>query len=491
MDQNSALSPVWIVGFTGHRHLRDPEKLSALLRDLLHSLGKEITGQLVGHSSIAIGGDTLFAEACLASNIPWIALLPLAEGDFKSDFSETDWEKARHLLQKAARVESLVGAKDRNVAYLECGLATVEEADLMIAVWDGEPSRGTGGTAEVVAHARNFGRPLIVIHPDRLTTQRERFLADSFSDPEMEYLNRLPNARETAGAALVDSSEERVRRFFLKVDAQAARIAPRFRRWVATSVIMNTLAAILTAAAIGFRIRSNVLDAIIFLLIAAAMVSIFQIKRKHAHQNWIRCRVAAEICRSALATWNMGQIAMPVWFSQLGPFWRLAKSIRLVQMRTGDEPRKSFTETRSDYRTHRVDDQIAYFARRSRRLASAVCIFNWSFWIFSTAAVVRTVYTAFVTLPPRGQPMTEALQAFLPIALPLAAGCVLSLISIFDLNRQLASSRAMESALRTAREQVEKCENFSSLRRAVENTENLFAGEFFEWFTLFRFPRFN
>ena len=327
MDHDSSLPPVWIVGFTGHRRLKQPDKVGALLREILASLGREIPGQLVGHSSIAIGGDTLFAEACLASGMPWIALLPFAEGDFKSDFSDTDWNKARQLLQRAARVESLAGTKDRNVGYLECGLATVEEADLMIAVWDEEPSRGTGGTADVVAHARNFGKPLILLHPDRLTTQRERFASDSFSDPEMEYLNRLPERTTTAVASGMEA-EQRVRRFFAKVDAQAARIAPRFRRWVAASVIMNAIAAILTAAAIGFGIHSPLFDAVIFILIAAAMVSIIQIKRKHAHRNWIRCRVAAEICRSSLATWNLGHVAAPVWFTQLGDFRRLAKSIR-------------------------------------------------------------------------------------------------------------------------------------------------------------------
>ena len=490
MDQDSSLPPIWIVGFTGHRRLRDPEKVGALLRSELQSLGNEIAGQLVGHSSIAIGGDTLFAEACLASDVPWIALLPFAEGDFKSDFTEAEWDKARQLLQRAARVESLVGAKDRNVAYLECGLATVEEADLMIAIWDGEPSRGTGGTAEVVAHARNFGRPLILIHPDRLTSERERFAAGAFSDPEMEYLNRLPSRASAADSSAL-GPRERVRRFFSKVDAQAARIAPRFRRWVAASVIMNTLAAILTAAQIGFGIQSVALDALIFILIAASMLSIIQIKRKHAHQNWIRCRVAAEICRSALATWNMGQVAAPVWFSQLGDFLRLAKSIRLLQLHGHNQRQKSVADVRDEYLTNRVDDQIEYFRRRTRRLSTALLIFTCCFWIFSGAAVART---AFVTLfsTQRFDPFAiDALKNFLPIALPLAAGCALSLVSIFDLGRQLASSRAMQSALEMARSQIEKCESFSSLRRAIENTENAFAGEFFEWFTLFRFPRFN
>lgn len=490
MDQDSSLPPVWIVGFTGHRRLNEPEKVGTLLSELLHSLSREIPGQLVGHSSVAIGGDTLFAEACLSAGIPWIALLPLAEGDFKSDFNDTDWEKARRLLQRAARVDSLVGAKDRNVAYLECGLATVEEADLMIAIWDGEPSRGTGGTAEVVAHARNFDRPLILIHPDRLTIQRERFSPEAFSDAEMEYLNRLPEQTITSGDSGAEA-KQRVRRFFAKVDAQAAGIAPRFRRWVAASVIMNAVAAILTAADIGFGIHSFLLDTVIFILIAAAMASIIQIQRKHAHRDWIRCRVAAEICRSSLATWNLRHVAAPVWFMQLGDFRRLAKSIRLLQMRAGNQPEMDLAECKSEYLTSRVDDQIEYFRRRSRRLATALFIFTCSFWTFSAAAIARTVFTALVGVPSSDHVVADAIRSFLPIALPLAAGCALSLISIFDLNRQLASSKAMEATLQTARRQIEKCASFSSLRRAVENTENAFAGEFFEWFTLFRFPRFN
>jgi hypothetical protein len=160
-------------------------------------------------------------------------------------------------------------------------------------------------------------------------------------------------------------------------------------------------------------------------------------------------------------------------------------------MRAGDSSRLTFAQTRNDYLTNRVDNQIDYFQRRSRRIATALFLFSCSFWIFSGAAVARTIFTTFFTVPRFDHLMASAVQSFLPIALPLAAGCVLSLISIFDLSRQLASSRAMEVALQTARQQIEKCESFSSLRRAVENTENAFAGEFFEWFTLFRFPRFN
>src|SRR4029077_20786370 len=148
--------------------------------------------------------------------------------------------KTLALLRRAVRVQSLSGIKEaeRDLAYLECGLLVVEEADLVIAVWDGKPSRGLGGTADIVANARNLTKPLILIDPDSLAIKRERFSPELFSDSEMSYLNRIGN-REAGPAKEKMDSEERVRRFFQKVDAKAASIAPRFRLWVAASVIMN------------------------------------------------------------------------------------------------------------------------------------------------------------------------------------------------------------------------------------------------------------
>jgi len=35
---------------------------------------------------------------------------------------------------------------------------------LLLALWDGEPSQGLGGTADVVAFARGLGRPVVWLH---------------------------------------------------------------------------------------------------------------------------------------------------------------------------------------------------------------------------------------------------------------------------------------------------------------------------------------
>jgi hypothetical protein len=45
----------------------------------------------------------------------------------------------------------------------------VEASELLVAVWDGEPARGLGGTADVVAYAREGAIPVEVIWPEGAT----------------------------------------------------------------------------------------------------------------------------------------------------------------------------------------------------------------------------------------------------------------------------------------------------------------------------------
>lgn len=175
-DDFLSQSPGLVLGFTGHRHVRHEDKVGKLLGEIITSLRRENDCEMMGRSSVASGGDVLFAEACRASNLKWIALLPFPEVEFKKDFSDKEWARAKALLSQAVRVEIFSATAHRPADYLECGLATVGGADVMIALWDGKASRGTGGTAEIVAHTRALKKPLILIQADSLAVTRERFL---------------------------------------------------------------------------------------------------------------------------------------------------------------------------------------------------------------------------------------------------------------------------------------------------------------------------
>ena len=49
----------------------------------------------------------------------------------------------------------------RREAYRQAGEYVVDHCDVLIAVWDGQPSRGRGGTAETVQYAQEQNRPII------------------------------------------------------------------------------------------------------------------------------------------------------------------------------------------------------------------------------------------------------------------------------------------------------------------------------------------
>jgi hypothetical protein len=50
-------------------------------------------------------------------------------------------------------------------AFWAAGQRVVEESEQLIAVWDGRPAGGLGGTADVVAYAQKLGKNVLVIWP--------------------------------------------------------------------------------------------------------------------------------------------------------------------------------------------------------------------------------------------------------------------------------------------------------------------------------------
>jgi len=487
------LPSCWVIGFSGHRDVANPEQILEALAGILKDLRHEVRGELIGYSSIAIGGDTLFARACMSLGFPWIAVLPLPQIDFRNDFSAPEWKEAETLLGLAAQVNTLHEAASRDEAYLECGLNTVDEADIVIALWNGKPARGVGGTGDIVDYARTLKKPLILIHPDTIEVRRENF-ESGFADPDMDYLNSLQAGGSFTPKPELDSRENAralLEQFFHNVDDAASRMAPRVRGWVAASVVMSAAAAILGAASVFFSLGSWIFIVLIIALTAGAILAVLCLKWQGAPQNWIRCRVAAEICRSVLVSWNLPRIAESVWADHDIPLvHRLIRSARAQWLTPGLQSAPDFERCKADYLRDRVDDQIRYYRRRYAKLLPTQRKLSAIFWIFSGAALIRQpVFTLLHSHWP-GQRM-PLLNYFFLVALPSVSACSLSMMSVLDLNRQLARAREMEGRLVAAREQIENCHGMRSLERAVRRTEGILASEIFEWFTLYKNPRFN
>ncbi|HUQ54288.1 hypothetical protein [Lentzea sp.] len=149
------------LAITGHRGLSSDleARVDRMIRDAVAG-----NGDVVGVSCLADGADAVFAQAVLDVGGSLVAVLPA------SRYRETLPEHYRpvfdRLLACAGKVVQLPYVTPDPHAYMEAGKRMVDESDSLLAVWDGQPGRGPGGTADVVAYARSRGVPVTVLWPE-------------------------------------------------------------------------------------------------------------------------------------------------------------------------------------------------------------------------------------------------------------------------------------------------------------------------------------
>ena len=151
------------IGITGHQRLKAPASWDWVKQEfdrLLSSLAPPLTGV----TSLAIGADQLFAEAILEHGGSLKVIVPFAGYEFT--FSEGDDRKQYlRLLASASDREILDKHGSDEEAYLAAGQCVVDRSQLLLAVWDGTPAAGIGGTGDVVNYALQQGRKLIHLNP--------------------------------------------------------------------------------------------------------------------------------------------------------------------------------------------------------------------------------------------------------------------------------------------------------------------------------------
>lgn len=151
---------IW-VGISGHQVLPEVALDPVLtgLRDVVAQAGPA----LVGVSSLAAGTDQLFARQVLDAGGRLHVVLP-CQG-YAATLETADRAAYHEMLQHAATVETLPFPEPSEEAFYAAGRRVVDLCQQLVAVWDGQPARGLGGTADVVAYARQLGRDVRVIWP--------------------------------------------------------------------------------------------------------------------------------------------------------------------------------------------------------------------------------------------------------------------------------------------------------------------------------------
>ncbi len=178
-----------VVVFAGHMldrperpSARLPASMESMIRDAIrHELHKLDAGY--GFSSAACGSDILFLEEMLRRPDARVRIvLPCAEEHFIAESvaagAASGWEQRfQHVCDQdpALTLASLQGLAPGSISYdyanqVLLGLALLEagrsgEQPICLAVWDGQPGDGTGGTADMVRRCRELNVEVRIIDP--------------------------------------------------------------------------------------------------------------------------------------------------------------------------------------------------------------------------------------------------------------------------------------------------------------------------------------
>ncbi len=150
------------IGITGHQNLGSAETitwLSNVLRSAIRQNNIDF-----GLSSLAVGADQLFVEVLKDMHMRYIAIIP-CDGYEQTFTTSIDREKYNSLLQTAFEIVNLPFDKPSEEAFYEAGKQIASNSNMIIAIWNGQPAKGLGGTADIVKFALSIKRSVLHINP--------------------------------------------------------------------------------------------------------------------------------------------------------------------------------------------------------------------------------------------------------------------------------------------------------------------------------------
>jgi len=515
--RNPHIRSRWVVACVGHRRLPHEERVASVMRERLQAVrvaAGQNNGTVVAESSIAAGADTLFAEQALAAGMPWRAILPMPEAEFSHDFTAEEWGRASECLKRAIdvvvgsleiRLERLRQSEIRASAYLDAGLRMLDEADLLLAVWDGEPARGHGGTAEIIAYAKTQGKPVLWICSKTGEVKKDEWASFPFYDQLMSELHALPGIKSAPAATLRgvlpcsqsavsdDTGRKAVLELYQRADAAAVTKGWSYRAGMIWTLVLQSGAVILAPAVLtrGYTAAPFVLCALLCVVGVLTMLVILSWRRPQHRQA--RYRFAAELCRSAHAVWASPLDLSQIWHPAVPEFNRLVISLRFARLEQRDDCNTNANAAcyeadgqlqafKTSYEKERLQDEADYFRKQLLRAKKQGRIEPVAVACSGLTALV--LIAVFAGILAGHRTLLHSWLLFIPAFAPVVASTLISLAILFDVRRRKVRYDAMLELIESAEARLRLAQSQEAVRRVVEPIERALLAEAREWYYL-------
>jgi hypothetical protein len=508
------------VGVAGHRTLENAPRLLTRVQDVLKTLDGLFQGSphtYVVMSQLAEGADRLVTRAVLdwpESAGPDVAaschvLIPMPKKDFFKTFCEKTRDESvkefQSFLDAGATQEQLPGAPTNEEAYEIAGRLMVDRCHLVIAIWDGNPPKGRGGTAEVIEYARKQCRAIFWIHSQTGRIHREDRHCERFDDLVClaEY-----NRESFDPSDLVARIKKRVDKLVANAAAcglDAAvlsplmpKMLPEFERatylasrvqkaYVGRGLLAYTLSAlaVATAATIHLCDGNESPYWIEFVEIVGIVVLTWKPRLNRLRRKWIDYRYLAERLRSGCFLYLAGVESGP---AEILADLRLASYpggwIPLVHRQVAPAGRKISSsaaprELKAFLALAWIEDQEKYYhaaSRRNERKQEWIEIF---LYLLLGATIAAVIVHAVATLPPEG--WLSKVLLWIALVFP-AASAALAGISVYcHFQRNAERYHQMSAALGDLHRDLADVSDLQSFQNLVSKAEQLMGHEHQGW----------
>jgi hypothetical protein len=498
------------IGVTGHRWLdpTDPalvESVRTALTGLRTACTVSSTATtevgLTVISSLAEGADRIVAEVALDMGAVLEVVLPLAVDDFVTDFADdASRQRFRQLLAQAASVTTVPGDPTRPDAYAASGEMVVQRCDALLALWDGRPSRGKGGTAEVVDAAGAAEKPvawLAVAAPETdaapLIKQmpREIVVLGARAFVSLDRYNRqsVPidvQAVPPEGFPQEGAVSAFVLPYFLRADRVATRRQSWFRR---LSVAIYALSVIAISAPavqlVYFHGEQEVLTWTELLALLLIIGVLLLGRRTLLLERWLAARFLAERLRSLafLAELSVDD-SLQVTTSDSNHAtpsdeWR-ERAMSELSIRTPRpelDMRVLFRTVRSRLSEEWLRPQVRYHASVSAQAWRRHRSFKW----FAVGLFSLSVAAAIWHLAEPGTP-DHAHAVFVALVAPIIGAALSGYSAQRDYTRVALRSEGMIRTLNSAIDDVRGTSTLDDLRGVARRTDIVMQGESVDWY---------
>lgn len=527
------------VGVTGHRDLPDDGALAQQVRHALQRVNQIAPAsastplRLAVVSPLAEGADRLVARAVL--ELPGALLeapLPLPRQDYEQDFAtEASKHEFAELLARATRVLEMPPTETRPEAYAQVGQYVVDRCDVLIALWDGQPSHGEGGTAEIVEWARDRRVPLFWIGTAPPYQLKEE-LGDGIAATSFQRLDEYNRATVDAAAyarqmgwqsADLDGHAEKtgldrdyLRAFcswmlphFVRVDLLAQRYQQRFFRFSDATFLLAAFAVAAAAGtavagqsptvALGALPRLELLPLLELALMLAVLAIHFLGRRQGVHGRWISYRFLAEQLRSAMFLALAGVPDSPknsaehVSLKHPAEEWLQRALDEVWSQRPAPEPMQACESLKRFLVAGWIHDQLAYQRKKSHR-------HERRHRLLTGATVGIFVLTLLIAgLDAFGVGGHEGVGGlsrptdlvYLSIALPALAGALGGIGAQREHLRNVHRSAQMARYLETIEKRMDGAPTLSDVHSVARQAEAVMLEENSDWFVAMEFHDFE